>query len=65
MSKPFGEDGEKEDKDKTKSIHAGACSGPTGEENLRVLAPKEGHVHHHLHVVMSSSFVHGSIVHHG
>ena len=47
MGEPLGDYGEEENDDETKSIHTGACPGPSGEENLRVLAPEEGHVHHH------------------
>lgn len=41
---PLEEQGDNKDQDQGESIHAGACSRPTGEENLSVLAPEEGHV---------------------
>lgn len=45
MREPLQEDGENKDEDQGEGIHAGACSWPTGEENLGVLAPEEGHMH--------------------
>jgi len=45
------EEREREDSDKRQRVHAAARAGPPREEDHRVLAPEEGHVHPHAAVV--------------
>ncbi|CAI9106869.1 OLC1v1006108C1 [Oldenlandia corymbosa var. corymbosa] len=49
IGEPLDEDGEHEDKQKGQQVHAQiVVSGPTREQDLGVLPPEEGHVHHHV-----------------
>lgn len=43
----FNQHRDDEDEDQGQDVHAGASSGPTREEDLGVLPPEEGGVHHH------------------
>lgn len=43
----LNEKGEDEDEEEGEHVHPGPGPGPAGEEDLRVLAPEEGHVRHH------------------
>lgn len=46
LREELDEDGEGEGESQGKDVHPGAVSRPAGEEDLAVLAPKEGHVLH-------------------
>lgn len=47
MREHFNKHRDDEDEDQGQDVHAGASAGPAGEEDLGVLPPEEGGVHHH------------------
>ena len=48
---PLHHESKLEDNYEGQDIHTGSGSWPTGEENLGIATPEEGHMHHHLMVV--------------
>lgn len=59
MGEPLDQNRHHKDKEQGQDVHGCVIPRPTVEQNLGVLSPEEGHVHHHLMSHAPEGAIHG------